>query len=895
MRTDTVQTILRDDYQPYPYQFHTVALNFDLDATKTRVHSVYNIESTSDTPQALLLDGDELELESVLIDGQTVDQSKWKLDNGTLTLFPDKKHFVLEIVNYCRPAENSSLMGLYVSGNSLLSQCEAQGFRRITWFPDRPDVMSRYTVTLRACKKRYPYLLSNGNLIETRNLDDGRHLAVWEDPHPKPSYLFAIVAGDFDCREHHYEFDSGQKALLQIYSDKGCYAQTEWAMACLIRAIEWDRSRFGLNLDLNRFMIVATRDFNMGAMENKGLNIFNASYILASPDTATDSTYQTIEAVIGHEYFHNWTGNRVTCRDWFQLSLKEGLTVFREQEFSADMQARGLSAQEAITARAVKRIDDVITLRTQQFPEDAGPMAHPIRPDSYQEISNFYTATIYEKGAEVIRMLHTILGDQTFLDGLHDYFRQFDGQAVTCDDFITVMEKAYQNPYPSRNLNAFRRWYEQAGTPQVDVDINYCADTQRCSITLKQHNAPVGLEKPGKKPPLHIPFALGLLSQDGHSYAINTEANNTTPYTAVLQLQDEQQQWQFDSISSTPIVSLLRGFSAPVKVNFKRSFAEWTFLARHDPDPFARWEAAQELLIEQLTLLIKARTETSLPSSHHSLVDTWYEILQDDSISPAYQVRLLTMPTDAVLLDRFKVADPVATRKALQQLEISLGQSLADSFLKLYETSRNDTAGTYQIDPHSVGQRARKALALRYLMAANHTDALSLAQQQYQQANNLSDRLSALAAIIQYQPQAAGNLLGDFYEQWQHSAEVIDRWFALQAQAPSSSADEIRGLMLHPAFTLRNPNRARALIFQFCQNNPLGIHTSKGYQFWEEQVLALDKLNPEIAARLARIFDNWQRYDSMYAQPLKEAYARIRTHEGLSPNVKEIAEKALNQ
>src|SRR5690625_2309019 len=902
MHTKQSQVISRHQYQPYPYHLDSVDLQFDLAADATQVIAVLTFSSKNTTKKngngqlpALVLDGDALELVSLSMDNQRLSTAGYTLSDTTLTLYPTALNFTLEIITQCKPAENTQLMGLYQSGQQLMTQCEAQGFRRITWFPDRPDVMSVYTVTLRADAKEYPVLLSNGNLRSETSLPDGRHQTVWHDPHPKPSYLFALVAGSFDVNEKAVRTANGRNVLLQLYSDPGNNDKTAWAMACLERALKWDEERFGLALDLDRFMVVAARDFNMGAMENKGLNIFNASYVLATPDTATDHTYRIIEAVIGHEYFHNWTGNRVTCRDWFQLSLKEGLTVFREQEFAADMLVQDLPDDAANSARAVKRIDDVDLLRTQQFPEDAGPMAHPIRPDSYQEISNFYTATIYEKGAEVIRMLHTILGDQTFLDGLHDYFRQFDGQAVTCDDFITVMEKAYQNTYPNRNLNAFRRWYEQAGTPQVDVDINYCADTQRCSITLKQHNAPVGLEKPGKKPPLHIPFALGLLSQDGHSYAINTEANNTTPYTAVLQLQDEQQQWQFDSISSTPIVSLLRGFSAPVKVNFKRSFAEWTFLARHDPDPFARWEAAQELLIEQLTLLIKARTETSLPSSHHSLVDTWYEILQDDSISPAYQVRLLTMPTDAVLLDRFKVADPVATRKALQQLEISLGQSLADSFLKLYETSRNDTAGTYQIDPHSVGQRARKALALRYLMAANHTDALSLAQQQYQQANNLSDRLSALAAIIQYQPQAAGNLLGDFYEQWQHSAEVIDRWFALQAQAPSSSAAEIRGLMLHPAFTLRNPNRARALIFQFCQNNPLGIHTSKGYQFWEEQVLALDKLNPEIAARLARIFDNWQRYDSMYAQPLKEAYARIRTHEGLSPNVKEIAEKALNQ
>ena len=490
MRTDISPTISRHDYQPFPYRLPTVRFCFDLDSALTRVTSTMEFERVGPVSVPLILDGQDLGLESVSIDGRQLAENEYQLQHETLVLHPQEERFTVEIVSTCRPEENSTLMGLYVSGDHLFTQCEAEGFRRITWFPDRPDVMSRYRVTLRADKGQYPLLLSNGNLISSRELDAGRHEAVWEDPHPKPSYLFAVVAGDFACREQRVNTRSGREVLLQVYSDHGTQDKTEWAMDCLLRSLRWDEQRYGLELDLDRFMIVAARDFNMGAMENKGLNVFNSAYVLADPSTATDTAYRAIEAVIGHEYFHNWTGNRVTCRDWFQLSLKEGLTVFRDQEFSADMLASGLDGAAAASARAVKRIDDVSTLRLAQFPEDSGPMAHPIRPESYQEIANFYTATIYEKGAEVIRMQHTLLGREGFREGLEEYFRRHDGQAVTCDDFIAAMESVYSKHNPGRDLQVFRGWYSQAGTPRVKVDLTHDAAAGACTLTLTQYNPP---------------------------------------------------------------------------------------------------------------------------------------------------------------------------------------------------------------------------------------------------------------------------------------------------------------------------------------------------------------------------------------------------------------------
>ncbi|TAL77622.1 MAG: aminopeptidase N [Burkholderiaceae bacterium] len=896
MRSDTAPTISRHDYQPYPYRLPHVALAFDLDKTQTQVTATLSFERATEQNHPLVLNGQDLSLVSIAMDDRALPVGDYQLNDETLTVFPTKSAFTLKIVSLCRPAENSTLMGLYVSGNSLFTQCEAQGFRRITWFPDRPDVMSRYHVTLRADKTNHPLLLSNGNLQHNRDLPDGRHEVQWEDPHPKPCYLFALVAGDFSYREQSILTASNRKALLQIYSDRGSENKTAWALASLGRAVKWDETRFGLELDLDRFMVVAARDFNMGAMENKGLNIFNSSYVLADPQSATDASFRAIEGVIGHEYFHNWTGNRVTCRDWFQISLKEGLTVFRDQEFSADMLAGGLPESQAASARAVKRIDDVTALRTAQFPEDAGPMAHPIRPESYQEIGNFYTATVYEKGAEVIRMQHTLLGEQGFRAGMDEYFRRHDGSAVTCDDFVNAMDSVYRKQNPGKNLDIFRRWYSQAGTPHVKVELRYNSADHSCTITLSQHNEAVGIEKlskPVEKLPLLIPFAIGLLNENGQPIAL--KHNGETRDTVILELDQKQQTWEFHDIPSEPVPSLLRNFSAPVIVDYQYTNAQLGLLARHDTDPFARWEAGQELATRQLLKLIAA-TQASAPLVvDPDFIQTWSAISQNTLLTPAYRSRALTLPGEKILLEKTVPMDPAAVAHARRHLRAELGKAMATIWLETYDLAERTIGDApYSADAQSAGWRSLKNLALTYLMAGEHPQAPAKAQKQYHDASNMTDRMGGLSAIVNYaDAPTRAQALADFYQQWQHDPLVVDRWFALQATAPSTRVDTVHTLMKHPAFTLRNPNRARSLIFQFCMNNLQGAHTTEGYEFWADQVIALNDLNPEIAARLARAFDNWSRFIPSNRDAIRKCYERIQQHPPLSRNVAEIVTKAL--
>jgi len=895
-------TTFRRDYRPYPYRLRDVALTFDLHPENTRVHARLSVQcaqtGNSDLPP-LVLDGEDLSLISLAIDGETLAADDYQLAGHTLTLYPRTASFTLDIISTCNPAQNTQLMGLYVSGKSLFTQCEAQGFRRITWFADRPDVMATYRVTLRADKTRYPQLLSNGNLVSARDLDDGRHEAVWEDPHPKPCYLFALVAGDFACREQTITTRSGRQALLQIYSDHDARDQTEWALQSLVRAVRWDEARFGLELDLDRFMVVAARDFNMGAMENKGLNIFNAAYVLADPQTATDTSYRAIEAVIGHEYFHNWTGNRVTCRDWFQLSLKEGLTVFRDQEFSADVMAQGLSAQQAASARAVKRIDDVSTLRLAQFPEDAGPMAHPIRPESYQSISNFYTATVYEKGAEIIRMQHTLLGEAGFRAGMEEYFRRHDGQAVTCEDFVAAMEAVYVKQQPGQSLQQFRQWYCQAGTPRVRVQLDYDAKAQCCTITLTQSNPPAGIETrvPVEKPPLHIPFALGLLAPDGQSLALD-DAGNTT---ALLQLRQTTQSWTFSGMAQRPTPSLLRGFSAPVMVEYERPDEDLVLLAQHDTDPYARWEAAQELasrtcLAHMQTTSADASAVSNQPrqgQTAQALQTVWRHLLLDANLTHDYRSRLLSLPSERELLEKTAPLNPLAVVAARRAVWEFLGKALAPQWRQVYDQLHD--AGDYRPDPQSCGRRALRNLALSWLMAADATQTQALARAQYDEARNMTARLGGLVALTQYgDDDARAQVLEHFYAQWRHNPLVLDRWFSVQATAPTSTVASVRALMQHPDFSLRNPNRARALVFQFCTHHLQAVHTPQGYDFWAEQVLALDAINPEIAARLARVFEHWARFEPAARAGLHAAWQHIHSYAKLSPNVAEIADKALN-
>jgi len=899
MRTDVAQTIYRQDYSPFPYRLPEVRLEFDLAAETTRVRSTLRFEPAPGTRPGtpLVLQGEDLTLIEVRIDGKALAEPDYALDETALQLTPPAhgQPFTVEILSACHPARNTTLMGLYVSGDKLFTQCEAQGFRRITWFPDRPDVMARYEVVLRADPAAYPTLLSNGNLIEQSRLSDGRHQTVWRDPHPKPCYLFALVAGDFDCIERTDTTRSGRAVLLQVYSDRGCGEQTRWALDCLARALHWDERRFGLELDLDRFMVVAARDFNMGAMENKGLNVFNAAYVLADPASATDGAYRRIEDVIGHEYFHNWTGNRVTCRDWFQLSLKEGLTVFREQEFSADMLAEGLPASEAASARAVKRIDDVHVLRMMQFPEDAGPMAHPIRPDSYQEIGNFYTATVYEKGAEVIRMQHTLLGESGFREGMDEYFRRHDGQAVTCDDFVDAMESVYTRRHPGQDFGVFRRWYEQAGTPRVRVEQDYDAAARRLRLTLHQRCEPVGLEARrapvADKPPLHIPVAVGLLDGAGRPMPVQWQGQPRD--TVVLELRESHESWTFEGVDQPPVLSLLRGFSAPVIIESGRSAADLALLARCDPDPFARWDATQETALRHLLDGIRAQREGAALSGSAALAQLWQAALDDATLSPAYRARLLALPALRELIERSQPMDPQAAVAVWRRAQAALGAGLAARWRDLYDALADD-GGPYSPDPVSSGRRALRGLALEYLLAGGEADAVRSAREQYAGARNMTESLGALSALMQHAPQDCADLLEDFHRRWQRDPLVLDSWFSIQAAAPSSSVARIRALMALPDFTLRTPNRARAVIFRFVMDNPANLHTPEGYDFWADQVLALNELNPEVAARLARAFDNWARFEPASREGMRAALQRVRATPGLSRNVHEIVSKALD-
>ena len=910
----TTETINRHDYRPYPFTIKKVDLRFELEPEQTRVSNTMQIQAKQEMPTDLILDGEDIQLLAITLNGKPFNDYVYA--DNQLILKGLQGEFELQIVSSCCPQENTTLMGLYVSGQSFFTQCEAEGFRRITFYPDRPDVMSEYFVTLEADKAQYPYLLSNGNLISSQDLDQGRHQAVWHDPFLKPSYLFALVAGDFDIREKSSQTQSGREVLLQVYSDKGNGDQTLWALDCLERSMQWDEQRFGLELDLDRFMIVAVRDFNMGAMENKGLNIFNAAYVLADPETATDANFQDIEAVIGHEYFHNWTGNRITCRDWFQLSLKEGLTVFRDQEFSADMMALDLPEEAALSARAVKRIEDVSRLRASQFPEDAGPMAHPIRPESYQEIANFYTATIYEKGAEVIRMQHTLLGEAGFRAGMDEYFRRHDGQAVTCDDFVNAMESVYSQQNPGKNLSVFRHWYSQAGTPRVYVETEYNRHEQSYTIHLRQTCEKVGIEKTVTgfdKKPFHIPFHIGLL--DAHGQALRLETSdlaNAKPSTQgdglILELKESAASWTLQGIDSdAPILSVLRDFSAPVIVEYARPNTELAVLSQFDPNHFARWEAVQELCTREILRLMQAIQKQETLVLEPIIQQVWLNNLKDETIDAAYRACLLSLPSEKELKERVSgPLDPLALYQAREFLRTSLAEQHRDLWLAIYqEHHQNSVFGAntevmdYSPDAISVGHRRLKNLALVYLLSIGNARALAWAQMQYAQAQHMTDRMGALNAMMHFEQgqetKLTQHLLTQFYQTFADNPLVVDKWFALQASSPHTTLADIQALMQHPAFTLRNPNRARALVFQFCLNNTQGFHQTDGaaYNFWAEQVLALDALNPEIAARLARTLDNWARYADPHQGLMQKALNKVYSHSTLSKNCREIIQKAL--
>lgn len=850
-------TFYRNQYRPPNFAFSAVLLDFQLNQNKTIVSSTIDFKRLSSG--SLHLKGEDLEFISLELNQAPF--TTFELTAKELVLHGLPEQGQLRIICANRPAENTSLMGLYVSGGNFFTQCEAEGFRKITYFLDQPDVLSTFQVRLTALKASYPVLLSNGNLIEAKDLDNGFHTALWDDPFPKPCYLFAIVAGQLQALEQTIQTADGKKKLLQVWVRAQDLAKTQFAMDSLIKAIHWDEQRFGLELDLDRFMIVAVGDFNMGAMENKGLNIFNTKYVLADQQTATDTDFANIESVVGHEYFHNWTGNRVTCRTWFELSLKEGLTVFRDQEFSADLMG-------SPSGRAVKRIEDVRVLRQIQFPEDAGPMAHPIRPESYEEINNFYTVTIYEKGAEIIRMQHTLLGEDGFQKGMQLYFARHDGQAVTCDDFVAAMSDANQ-----MDLEQFKNWYRYAGTPRVHVTQSYDSLKQEYTLNLRQSSLP----SPGQevKPNFHIPLKTKLLlpNEDTEEW--------------LIELKSETKQLILKEIPQKPILSINRDFSAPIILDFEQSSEELYYLYGHDDNPFNQWEAGQKIALQAIL-------EQELPSAE--LVTVWENILKNNALSPAFKELILTLPAESYLYEQVASINPARIHQSRNDFRHAMAKSLQHLWLDLYQS--HCTNETYNSGPQQAGQRSLKNFALHMMLETNLADGSAIAFEQFQSCNNMTDRIAALNAVVQYGAPQAQECLDRFYKQFEGDDLVIDKWFTIQAlQDPTSAKnliEQIRSLKQHPAFQIRNPNRARSLIHAFCMSNLAGFHeiSGAGYAFWLENLLELDKINPQVAARLARAVDRWKKCDAPYQELMQEHLKQAASHQ-LSGDVSEVIHKSL--
>lgn len=890
--------INRADYVAPAYWIDTVDLCFDLDPQKTRVLNKMSLRRNPDVPaQALKLDGEELNLSRVLVNGQG---TSFKMEGNQLVLenLPEgTEPFELEIFTTTCPAKNTKLMGLYVSNNSFFTQCEAEGFRRITYFLDRPDVMASYTVTLRADKAQYPVLLSNGNLVSQGPLEPGpngaRHFAKWVDPHKKPCYLFALVAGQLVAREQRITSRAGKEHVLQVYVRPGDLDKTEHAMASLMHSVAWDEARFGLPLDLERFMIVATSDFNMGAMENKGLNIFNTKYVLANQATATDVDFSNIESVVGHEYFHNWTGNRVTCRDWFQLSLKEGLTVFRDQEFSQDL------CGEA-SARAVKRIEDVRVLRTAQFPEDAGPMAHPVRPDSYVEISNFYTVTIYEKGAEVVRMMQTLVGREGFARGMTLYFERHDGHAVTCDDFAQAIADANPMSDLARLLPQFKRWYSQAGTPRVHAQGAYDAAARTYTLTLSQSCMPTAGQ--AVKEPFVIPVGLGLLGADGQDLPLQLAGESQAPArTRTVVLTQASETLTFVNIDAEPVPSILRGFTAPVVLEFDYTDAQLLHLLAHDSDPFNRWEAGQRLAVARAIKSIAGGAGPVMAAVlDDAYLDAMRQVLRHPALDSAFKELVLTLPSETYLAEQLDVVDPQRIHAVREAMRLQLATALAADWQAVYET--NHDTGAYTPDPASSGRRALAGMALTHLCLAAQASGDTVwpgkALQRFKDAGNMTDRFNALAALVSSGHALAAEALPLFHAMFKDEALVIDKWFGLQAGAPDRGGNilpAVKQLMRHADFSLRNPNRARSVVSTYCQGNPAAFHRADaaGYVFWSDRVMELDAINPQVAARLARALDRWSKLAEPYRSAAREAIARVAAKTDLSKDTHEVVSRAL--
>ncbi|KAJ4954357.1 hypothetical protein NE237_011140 [Protea cynaroides] len=887
-KMDTPQEIFLKNYKVPEYYFDTVDLKFSLGEEKTFVHSQITVfPRVEGASSPLVLDGKDIKLLSIKVDGKELKEEDFYLDPRHLTLssLPSTR-FTLEIVTEIYPQYNTSLEGLYKSSGNFCTQCEAEGFRKITFFQDRPDIMAKYTCRIEADKAIYPVLLSNGNLIEQGDLEGGRHYALWEDPFKKPSYLFALVAGQLESRDDTFITRSGRKVSLRIWTPAQDIPKTVHAMYSLKEAMKWDEDVFGLEYDLDLFNIVAVPDFNMGAMENKSLNIFNSKLVLASPETASDADYAAILGVIGHEYFHNWTGNRVTCRDWFQLSLKEGLTVFRDQEFSSDM-----------GSRTVKRIADVSKLRSYQFPQDAGPMAHPVRPHSYIKMDNFYTVTVYEKGAEVVRMYKTLLGSEGFRKGMDLYFRRHDGQAVTCEDFFAAMRDAN-----GADLSNFLLWYSQAGTPLVKVTSSYNAEAQTYSLKFSQEVRPTRGQL--VKEPMFIPVAVGLLDKNGkdmplisvyHDGMLESVKKNGQPvFTTVLQVKKKEEEFVFSDIPERPTPSLLRGYSAPIRLDSDLTTSDLFFLLSHDSDGFNRWEAGQILARKLILSLVADYQQNKLLVLSTEFVHGIKSILSDSSLDKEFIAKAITLPGEVEIMDMMEVADPDAVHAVRNFVRKKLASELKAEFLSMVE--RNRSSEPYVFNHSNMARRALKNIALAYLASLEDPDITDLVLHEYQSATNMTEQFAALAAIAQNPSKIRDDVLADFYSKWEHEFLVVSKWFALQSTSDiPRNVENVQKLMKHPAFDLRNPNKVYSLIGGFC-GSPVNFHAKdgSGYQFLGEIVVQLDKINPQVASRMVSAFSRWRRFDETRQNLAKAQLEMILSTNGLSENVFEIASKSLD-
>ncbi|MBI1261450.1 MAG: aminopeptidase N [Rhizobiales bacterium] len=882
MKTETPRPVLLAEYTVPDYLIDTVSLDIALDPKATRVVSDLQMRrnpASKNKAAALVLDGERLTLESVSLNGVKLSANQYQVDDEKLTLndLPDGD-FTLQTVTHCAPIDNTALEGLYQSSDIYCTQCEAQGFRRITYYLDRPDVMAVFKTRISGDETLTPVMLSNGNLTESGKLEGGKHFVVWEDPHPKPAYLFALVAGNLAMVEDKFTTMNGREVTLCIFVERGNEDRCAYAMGALQRSMKWDEDVFGREYDLDIFMIVAVSAFNMGAMENKGLNVFNDKYILARPDTATDADYANIEAIIAHEYFHNWTGNRITCRDWFQLCLKEGLTVFRDQEFTGDMRSR-----------PVKRISDVRLLRAHQFPEDNGPLAHPVRPDSYIEINNFYTATVYEKGAELVRMIHTMAGPEKFRKGMDLYFERHDGEAATVEDFISSLADG-----AGLDLTQFSRWYAQSGTPELIASGQYDAGAKSYTLSLSQICAPT----PGQptKEPYHIPVAVGLIDADGNDMPLQLEGESAPAATTrVLNLKAREQTFTFTHVASRPVPSVLRGFTAPVKLTSNLTERDWVFLMTHDSDPFNRWEASQRYATGLLQKMVTSRELGDAPRKGTALAEMFARLLSDPQVDPEYAAQMIQLPSEQMIAQLIgKNVDVDAIHVAREALRHSIVEQIGDVLLETYHRFRVE--GPYRPEAEDAGRRALRNGALGYLALKADGSGEALTVAQFNEAGNMTDSIAALSILSNLDTPARVKALSDFHDHWKSDHLVMDKWLMIQAtSALPHTLDEVKRLTQHPVFTMRNPNKVRSLITSFASANQLRFHAGDGagYHFVADKVLELDNLNPQVAARLLGAFKSWRQFEPARQAMMSAELTRIAETEGVSRDVFEIASKTL--